>query len=199
MQNHIVASIFIGLFATYSAISQASETTSRQMEAHEHGHGELMMVHEGNDVMIELNLPGADVVGFEHSPETEEQKHAVASAIAKLRNASEIFILPEKAQCRFDEVHASSPFGGDDDEHGHDEDHEKEKHDEESHEKHEEEGHAEFVAEYHIHCGAPQHFKSLDVKLFKAFPSLEEIDYKMLVPNGQHGGELEADKTLLSF
>ncbi|MEH6525368.1 MAG: DUF2796 domain-containing protein [Sneathiella sp.] len=198
MQKRIMASILIGLFTGTGATSHAAETMPRQMDAHEHGHGELMMVHEGNNVMIELKLPGVDVVGFEHTPETEEQKNAVSEAIAKLRNAPEIFTLKEKAQCRFVKVQASSPLARDDGDHDHDGKHD-EKHDDASHEQHEDEGHAEFRAEYHIHCEAPEHFRSLDVGLFRAFPSLEEIDYQILVPEGQYSGELEADKTLLRF
>jgi len=203
MQKRIMASICIGLFIGTGATSHAVETTPRQMDAHEHGHGELMMVHEGNNVMIELNLPGFDVVGFEHTPETEKQENAVIEAIAKLRNAPEIFTLKEKAQCRFVEVRASSSLTREDADHDHDdkqdEKPEEEKHDVASHKQHEDEGHAEFRAEYHIHCEAPEHFRSLDVGLFRAFPSLEEIDYQILVPEGQYGGELEADKTLLRF
>ena len=66
-----------GLILISSAVT-AEET--RQLGAHEHGHGTLNIAIEGTTVSMELEVPGSDIVGFEHVAATPEQKAAYASA-----------------------------------------------------------------------------------------------------------------------
>ena len=64
----------------------ASAEEHRQLGAHVHGHGRLNIAIEGNTISMELEVPGMDIVGFEHEPSTPEQKAAVAQA--QKRNSS---------------------------------------------------------------------------------------------------------------
>lgn len=69
-------------------------------DAHVHGEGSLNLVQEGNAVLIELEVPAANIVGFEHDPRTDAQNAAVAEAVATLRNGSGLFAFPAAAKCR---------------------------------------------------------------------------------------------------
>jgi hypothetical protein len=62
----------------------ASAEEQRQLGAHEHGHGHLNIAIEAKSVAFELEVPGMDIVGFEHEPSTPEQRAAVAQAKATL-------------------------------------------------------------------------------------------------------------------
>ena len=81
---------------------------------------------EGDGIEMELIAPGADIVGFEHAPDTDADRAAVQAAIATFQNG--LFTLPEAAGCELEAVGIYSsllPDGkpvhsGD---HHHDEDH----------------------------------------------------------------------------
>ena len=42
-------------------------------QQHVHGQGELLVSQEGSMLHLQLVLPAADALGFEHEPETTEQ------------------------------------------------------------------------------------------------------------------------------
>ena len=48
-----------------------------QHQAHVHGEATLHVVVEGNTVEIELQSPAMNLLGFEHSPETQQQKNGI--------------------------------------------------------------------------------------------------------------------------
>ena len=59
-----------------SSLVNAQET--RQMDAHEHGAVEMNLAVDGSIVFIEIHSPSINIVGFEHPPESSEDKEAVA-------------------------------------------------------------------------------------------------------------------------
>src|SRR5262245_53491292 len=77
-----------------SAIAQ-----HRQLGAHEHGRGTLNMAIEGARISLELEAPGADIVGFEHVAKTARQKAAVAQAKKQLLAPQSLFKFPSAAGC----------------------------------------------------------------------------------------------------
>ena len=56
----------MGLVTALGATAQAAER--RELGAHEHGHSKLNLAVEGTLVVMEIEAPGMDVLGFEHSP-----------------------------------------------------------------------------------------------------------------------------------
>src|SRR5579883_1715644 len=71
----------------------------RQLGAHEHGHGRLNIAIDGKTLSMELEVPGADIVGFEHDANTEEQKAAADGAKARLANGLSLFQPDPVAGC----------------------------------------------------------------------------------------------------
>ena len=55
-----------GLMCLPFTMSAVAEEKHRQLGAHEHGHGNFNIAIEGKSVSMELEAPGADIVGFEH-------------------------------------------------------------------------------------------------------------------------------------
>ena len=76
--------------------------------AHEHGVGTLSIAVEGNEVEIEMVVPGADVVGFEHPPSSDEDRTAISNGEKKLRQVSKIINLSVDANCRAEDIEVSS-------------------------------------------------------------------------------------------
>ena len=176
--------------------------------AHEHGVGSLSIAVEGNEVEIELIVPGSDVVGFEHLPSSESERQAVIMGAKTLRDDSGIVILSPKAGCRIEDVEISSGLmknQKDDhkaehkaehkDEHKHEHKHE---HKDEHKDEHKE-VHAEFIAHYHFHCDHPEKLTGAKVGFFKVFPTARELEVKWITPAGQGAAELTGDSPSLKF
>ena len=61
--------------------------------------GTLNIAIEGARLTMELEAPGADIVGFEHKAKTEQQKAAVEKAKQQLAEPQALFKLPAAAGC----------------------------------------------------------------------------------------------------
>ncbi|MFT5446482.1 MAG: hypothetical protein ACI9DC_001649 [Gammaproteobacteria bacterium] len=126
-------------------------------EAHEHGKGELNVIVEGRAVRLQLRVPGVDVVGFEHTARTEQEKAAVATARERFASPERLFELSAAATCVVTKAAAS--FGGEQAAHG------KAEKDNHGHgDKHD--AHSELSAEYYFECAAPALLKHLVVNVF---------------------------------
>ena len=186
------------LLVLSSALCFASgDDEHRQHGAHVHGLAQMNLAVEGQNVLLELASPAMNIVGFEHMPSTDEQRHAVHEAAEMLEDGTSLFEFSKEAGCTLVAAEIESSLLADehDDEHA-DEDSHGKGHDEESHDKdHDhsaagEEEHSEFEARYQFTCSSPQKLKSLTVNLFTAFPGFEEIETQILTDSGQSGAEL---------
>ncbi|MDD9990432.1 MAG: DUF2796 domain-containing protein [Rhodospirillales bacterium] len=177
--------------------SQAG-AAERELAAHQHGHGLLNIAIEGKSLWIELETPGADIVGFEHPARSDEDKAAINKAKGRLSDPIGLFGIPAAASCTLEEV-SVTPVGyaldTDDDHHdeddGHDHDEHEEAHEDEDHGDHEEahedemESHAEFHAEYRLQCADPAAITSLTLTYFDVFPGAEELEVTLVTDDGQ--------------
>lgn len=173
----------------------ASAEEHRQLSAHVHGHGRLNIAIEGKKLTMELEVPGADIVGFEHEASTPQQKAAIPEAKAKLANALALFIPEAKAGCELDEVKVSVESG----------------HEHEDEQKHEpsaqgEAGHAaeagqhsEFHAEYSLSCSSPARLTSMTFEYFNAFPGAQDLEVVVITQKGQSSFQVKRGKPSLDL
>lgn len=127
----------------------------RSHDAHVHGQVEVNIAQDGQELLVEVTAPGADVVGFEHAPETAEQKKVFEQAIAQLNKPEELFSF-NNASCTLKFKSVANTLEGDHDdheghdhaEHGHD-DHEGHDHAEHNHDDHKDHDHAEHDHDDH--------------------------------------------------
>jgi hypothetical protein len=147
---------------------------------------------------MELMAPGMDIVGFEHAPETDEHKAAVAQAEAILRDPLALFVLPGDAGCAIEtaavELEAEDEHEGEHgEEHAEEENAEEGAH-EEPHAEHEgDASHTEFHAEYAITCDSPDDLGTIEFVFFERFPGAEEIEVTVITESGQTRYEVERD------
>jgi hypothetical protein len=186
----------LGLIGTLCALPAAAEEASRQLGAHEHGHGTFNMAVEGNRVLIELEAPGADIVGFEHPAESAEDKAAIEQAEAVLSKPLALFVVPAAAGCSVDSVDIDL-VGEAHHEHG-------EKHAEE-HAEHEgdahaeQEGHNEFHVAYALTCTQPDALGSVNFVYFDKFPNAQELDVSVITERGQSAYEVERSARVIDL
>ena len=140
----------------------------REHKAHVHGHAALNVAIEGKRVEMELEAPGADIVGFEHRAESAGDKAAVQSAKARLANASKLFRFTEAAGCALEMAKVELEVEKDD-------------------------GHGEFHAYYVFACAAPERIEDLSFPFFDAFPRSEELEVQLITSRGSHAYEVERD------
>ncbi|ULN63949.1 DUF2796 domain-containing protein [Vibrio gigantis] len=149
-----ILAVVIGM--TVSTTALANEEF-RSHGAHVHGQVEVNIAQDGQELLVEVTAPGADVVGFEHAPETAEQKKVFEQAIAQLNKPDELFSF-NNANCTLKFKSVTNTLEGDHDEHeGHDhaehghDDHEGHDHAEHDHDDHKDHNHAEH--DHHNHEG----------------------------------------------
>lgn len=155
--------------------------------AHEHGVATLSVAIEGSTLMLALETPAMNIVGFEHQPANETERATVQAARQSLQAPLELFALPAAAGCRATGQQLESPLFKDDHGHGH-------QHDDAS------QGHSDIDASYTLECSQPERLTSIDLAPFFArFPQTERIVAQAISPNGQHGADLTAARARLEF
>lgn len=189
-----------------------AQSEMRELDAHQHGHGALNIAVEGDIVAMELEAPGADIVGFEHAAESAEDRAAIDAAIAK---PLDLFVVLAAAGCVVTAANVAL-IGGKDhdgdhdhdehdhkDEHQHDEDHAEHKdehdHGDEHAGEHGGERHTEFHAEYALTCADPAAIDAIDFAYFGRFPNARELDIQMISDKGAKGFEVERDDPRLNL
>jgi len=177
----------------------------RQHGAHEHGVAHLNVAVEGNNLVIELFSPAANIVGFEHHPKTKAQKIQVEEAREKLGAAEMLFKLPTQAQGRLVSSNVDTNIDSDsaDTSYQHEEAdvHDKDEQNAHDHHKdaHEHARHSDFKAQYQFFCDTPEKLAYLDVMLFQIFPGIEHIEAQILTDTGQSAKELTAKDYRITF
>lgn len=137
-------------------------------QAHEHGVAHLQISVERGTVEASFDLPGDDLLGFEHAPATDAQKAVAAAAGERLKDAAAILSLSPAAQCTVAEASfkAETPEAGAE--------------------------HVDFVAHYRFTCATPAALTGFTTGLFKAFPSIGELAVQSQAPQGVREQKLAA-------
>jgi hypothetical protein len=178
-----------------------SVTSLYAADPHVHGVAELDVVLNGNTLSMHFTTPLDNLVGLERAPRTEKERATVRRMAEQLRASDTLFKLTSAAQCAPASVKLEAPIidpnlldapGKETATRQNKTEH---KHQEDSHGT----GHAELVAEFVFDCAKPDALNSLDVLLFKAFPSLHRIDVQAITSHGQSGKRLTRKASQLSF
>lgn len=222
-----ITPLTLGIILATSSFAYAEEGF-RQHGAHVHGQVEFNIAQDGQELLIEITAPGADVVGFEHSPESDGEKQTLANAVSVLSRADNIFTLSSAAGCKVahqsvthtlqhdkhdhEDHHDHDKHDHDQhhdhDEHDHGKHHDHDKHDHEEHHNHEKHdhdqhhesnGHGEFTAEYHYNCTNIPAIKEMETSWFDQFPSTEAIKINILTDTKQAAMALTPGQKTISF
>lgn len=211
-----ILAVVIGMTVSATAIA---EDHFRSHDAHVHGEVEVNIAQDGQELLVEVTAPGADVVGFEHAPQTPEQVAALEKATALLSQPSKLFAF-EGADCTLEYKSVTHTLGEDDHE-GHDHDHDKhdhDKHDHDDHEGHDHDkhdhhdhedhdhdhdhaagGHGEFTIEYHYQCSNVAKLDTVETQWFSNFANTESITVNLLTDRAQTQQKLTPSNTSFRF
>jgi Protein of unknown function (DUF2796) len=185
----LCAAFVLGALAVFPAAAQ----THRELGPHEHGRGTLNIAVEGNKVSMELEVPGMDIVGFEHGAKTRKDKTTLEKAKQKLSAPLSLFKLPASAGCRVTEAKVEVETG----EHDHAAKQEKKGEASKSSEK--EQHHSEFHNAYSLECSSPASITGIEFGYFNAFPGAEKLEVNVITPKGQNKFEVTRTRPNLSL
>ncbi len=185
----------VSVCAFSSAVLGLAAEPRRELGPHEHGHGHghgfLNIAMEQDKVSMGLDVPGADIVGFEHSTDTPDQKAAVEAGKMKLADALSLIQLPSEAGCAVKEVKvdvegsliiaAQAPGGN------------------AASEKEVEHQHAGFTASYELECAKLSAVTRIDFEYFRAFPGAKVLSVTVITPKSQAAFEVTRAKPTLSL
>ena len=196
--NGIAALAALALAATASALAVAEE--HRELGPHVHGHGNLNIAVEDKRVSMELEVPGMDIVGFEHDATTDDQKAAMEKAKTQLAQPLSVFKLPAAAGCTVADakvaVEAEHHHDGDADD-DHDHDHDKATSEDHDHDGHE--GHKEFHVTYALDCAEPASITAIDFDYFKLFAGAQDLTVNVVTAKAQNTYNVTRDAPSLDL
>lgn len=162
--------IATALFAAAPFLSAQAQ----QQHAHVHGQMKLDVAIDGPTVVIDMESPLDNIVGFERAPKTDAEKATVEAAVAQLRAADKLFAIDPAANCKLGPVDLRSGalgLGNPD--------------------PNEPPGHADLDATFSFNCTNAAAAKFIDLNLFSAFKGLRQIDSQIASSQGQFKRQLK--------
>ncbi|WAC71719.1 DUF2796 domain-containing protein [Roseateles sp. SL47] len=134
--------------------------------AHEHGVLHLDVAMDGTSLVIQMESPLDNVLGFEHPPRTAAQRQAVAQMLSTLRQGDRLFQPLVAAGCTFKDATLESalldqPAAAASEEH------------------------MDMDASYTFTCTAPDRLTSITHTLFASFVRLQRVEVQTAVATGQ--------------
>ncbi|QIZ76196.1 ZrgA family zinc uptake protein [Ferrimonas lipolytica] len=175
-----------------------------QSGAHQHGIAHLNLVQQEGLIEVEVESPLANLVGFEHQPETKQQRQAYATAIKSFEATAQFSF--NGANCKLVEQQLELPFEVADaaqlehhhahEEHSH-EHHGEKHHDEELHHGEHHHDHSNLEARYQYSCDGV--VTSVKVALFELMPQLETIKSQWFSQQAQGSTNLSKEAAVLNL
>lgn len=179
--------LFLSLFfAIYSPLALTQSAHS----AHQHGVAQMNLNIEEKDIEIEFISPLANLISFEHPPQTESQKQELITALEKLKNTELLFNFPNSAQCELANTEFRADFI---DTPNHTSIHQK--HDNEDFGDHD----GNLIMSWQFTCKNEVKPNRLQINFFETFPGTHQIDVQMVTPQGQFAKELTSTSSVLEW
>jgi hypothetical protein len=167
----ILSTACLPIFFCALASTPAGAAEFAQRAAHEHGKVTINAALDGSQLVIELDSPAINVVGFEHEPRTDDERAAVRSAADLLKSGRSLFGMPKEALCLFKAADIKAPHWEQfEKEHG--------EHDEHEH-------HADYEARFTYQCEAPNRLTWIAPLLLGSLRNVVEARVNIATARGQ--------------
>lgn len=169
---------FLLVAAPWAVMAQA------QQRAHVHGQVKLDVAVEGPAIVIAMESPLENFVGFEHAPKTDAEKKAAEAAVARLRAADQLFMIDPAANCKLGPIDLQSSalgLGKAEADAG------------------AAAGHADLDGSFAFNCTNAAAAKFIDIGLFTAFRGMRQIDAQIVTREGQFKRTLKRPNSRLAW
>ena len=146
--------------------------------AHIHGSWEMFAALDGAQLSITIKGPLIDAIGFERTPETEEERTAIRDLQSRLITPEVLLTLDEKAKCVLSgpaqiflpdgftqhDIDNSEEKSGNHDQHAHEDNENKNTHTN------------DLEVTYSFECQSPSRLGVITMTGFDTFPAIENVD-----------------------
>ena len=172
MKNIILLKVIILFYLLSSSFLIAHSTKKKKsLKSHEHGVGVLNIAQEGNILLFEFEIPGADIVGFEYVAESNDDKKKVENALKILSNHKNMIVLPASAECSNIKNEVKVINEG---------------------------KHSEFIANYKLACNQLDSLKRVYIKYFKNFELSKKLNIKIFGKNKKSAYVIDRSKKIIN-
>lgn len=165
----------------------------RQHGVHVHGQGTGTVAIDGQTMSLSLEMPGFNVVGFEHPPTNKGQRAEIEMALMIFKTGSWLSLDPN-GRCVTSKSYATAEgydepasAGGAEVDHNH------------NHNNNHESEHAYFAVNVEAVCVSIAELKWVEINLFAPFPNNERITLDVLTQTGALQARLDASTTRVSL
>jgi len=172
------------------------------LDAHQHGVARAQLAVERESVSLMLEIPGFNLVGFEHDPNTEAEAEAIDQAATRLA-IGEWLRVPQRAECRserldvrvrgYDKTSAETTHGHDqhpEADHDHANGHDPAELDSHDHDHDGPHQHAVFAIEAALECARPAALDWIELALFDDWHDQRLLRVDVLSESGARRVEL---------
>nr|WP_321442060.1 DUF2796 domain-containing protein [uncultured Hyphomonas sp.] len=177
------------ILSTASILLPAS-ASAQSLDAHVHGEANMAIVIDGQHLSASLMSAMYNITGFEHAPETEEQREVLQTAKSLLEDGTQLFRFNSEAECFLTSSHHNLSSTED----RHDTNEDKPEADGEHHHNH-----RDLEADYEFTCKKPSKLSSVRVGLFDHFKNLQKVNVVTLTGGQQSAAELTPKRETLSL
>ncbi|MDD5393497.1 MAG: DUF2796 domain-containing protein [Thiothrix sp.] len=181
------------LYADDQTQAAAAPVEHEEHGAHEHGTAKLSLSVGETGLEIMLDSPAVNLVGFEHMPDTDEDKQKLDDLVEKLEGGDELFNVNPEAECELKDTEVLSGLLGDDIGNA-------EAGTETAPttaEPQNSDAHNDVDVTWAYACNKPAELKEVAVKLFSAFPEgFQRINAEWVTDKGASAVELGQDDTI---
>jgi hypothetical protein len=158
-----------------SMAARADDEELIQHSAHEHGKVTINAVVGEDTLVLELEAPADNVLGFEHAPRDEAERQAATRAAELLNSGRNLFGVPRSADCRLDKAEVTEPDW------------------QKSH------GHADYEARFIYRCAKPANLQWFEPWLLKSLSSVSEARINLITPAGQRSEQVSSPQARVSL
>ena len=157
-----------------------AQTMHQGHAAHVHGEARLNLAWSGVELLIELESPAINLLGFEHAIQSAQDRQRLQQVVSTLKQGAASLITPNaQAGCSIAQVDVDSALM--DDVAG-------------------DTQHADFDVAISYRCEAIDALHSIDSSgLFKVFPGLQQIEAQWISDRSQGARELDAQRPVISL
>ena len=133
-----------------------SKKDKKSLDAHVHGVSVLNLVQNMQQLSFEFEMPGFDVVGFEHKAKKKEDIKKVRNALNILSDYKNMINVPSSANCKEEKSSAKVINDG---------------------------SHSEFISQYLLNCEKISLVKDIQIIYFDSFPFSKELNINLVTKN----------------
>jgi hypothetical protein len=166
-----LAALLLAAFLSDRAAGEEFE----QHHAHEHGKVTLNVAVDAAALFVALDAPAINVVGFEHTPRTPQERAAARHASEFIRSGHSLIGFPPGAGCRFVSTGFVEPNWEGDGEVSEAEQGKTREHDQ----------HADYEAQFKYRCEHPEELAWFEPWLIAKLLNVTETRINLITPAGQ--------------